>query len=75
MPDTPVACAVCGGEPSHPYNHGRRWDIFCYANPDDHSVMVTGRTRDEAVQRWNTLNGRVVRPGILARILGFLWRR
>ena len=75
MPETPVACAVCGGEPSQPYSHGRHcWDIFCYANPDDHSLMVTGRTRDECVQRWNTLNthapARLTLGAFLRRIVG-----
>jgi len=84
MPDTPVSCAVCGRPPSDPYKSGalNGWSMFCYADADDHSIMVTGHTREICIDRWNALNTCVLARrhmpaprSALARILGFLWRR
>lgn len=51
-------CVVCGKQQSPPVQMGgaHPWQCFCYENPSDHSTMVSGRTHEEAVDRWNRLN-------------------
>jgi len=77
MPDTPNPCIVCGRHQSPPIQMGTGnadYQCFCYADPTNHSIMVSGRTAAEAVQRWNRLNARAQAPltlgAFLRRIMG-----
>jgi hypothetical protein len=50
-------CVVCGKEayPPAEYFEGG-YSVICYRDAGDHSLMIHGRTAEEAVERWNRLN-------------------
>lgn len=58
MPEiTPNPCIVCGKEVYPPAEYFKGgYTCICYRDASDHATMVSGRTREECVERWNRLN-------------------
>lgn len=57
MTDELKPCPFCGGRPNSwhhrsPFGISNICDVYC--NRDDHNVVVTGNSLEEAIAAWNT---------------------